>query len=52
MIMRPATVVVPMFSATERKPVKASRGLMLKTSFHDHRWPASFQSITVSPSHR
>jgi len=51
-IIRPAGVVVSMFSVTERKPAPASaiRSMMCSTSFSERDSRSSFQTTTVSPS--
>jgi hypothetical protein len=51
-IMRPAGVVVSMFSVIERKPAPALaiRSMICSTSFSDRDRRSSFQTTTVSPS--
>ena len=52
--MRPAGVVVSMFSVIERKPAPALpiRSMMCSTSFSERDRRSSFQTTTVSPSRR
>ena len=53
-IIRPAGVVVSMFSVTERNPAPAlrMRSMMCSTSFSDRDNRSSFQTTTVSPLRR
>jgi len=51
-IMRPAGVVVSMFSVIDRKPApaRAIRSMMCSTSFSEGERRSSFQTTTASPS--
>ena len=53
-IIRPAGVVVSIFSVIERNPAPAFpiRSMMCSTSFKDRDSRSSFQTTTVSPSRR
>jgi hypothetical protein len=50
--MRPAGVVVSMFSVMDRKPAPALTilSMMCRTSFSERDRRSSFQTTTVSPS--